>query len=316
MRFVHWLILAVSGGVVVVCGCSDAGKDQTPPAGEVFVSIPPQATFVETIAGGRVRVRCLLEPGDSPATYSPPMKQMVALDGARLYLRIGVPFENALAGRIDTSDGRPRVVDVTRGIEKRMMRSAGGHGDDHDHAHHGAPDPHVWLSPRRVKRIATNIAEALIAVDEEHAETYRSNLRRFRAELDALDDELSETLAPLAGEKMYVYHPAFGYLAADYGLEQVPVEIEGKEPSYKRIVALAEQACRDGVRVVFVQPQFSDSAARALADAIAQRCRRQGRNVSIAVVPLDPLARDYVANMRRMANTLRAKLSGEGAPTP
>ncbi|MFW6132843.1 MAG: metal ABC transporter solute-binding protein, Zn/Mn family [Planctomycetota bacterium] len=304
-RGLTWCWLAV---LTLAGGCSD---EPPPGAGEVFVSIPPQATFAERIAGDRATVTVLLSGGDSPATYSPSMKQMVALDNAVLYFRIGVPFENALVGKIDTADGRPRIVDVTDGIDKRRMKTGHEpHAGDHDHHDHaGAPDPHVWLSPRRVKTIAANMAEALIAVDAEHAEYYRRNLRDLQADLDALDRELSETFAPVAGQKMYVYHPAFGYLAEDYGLEQVAVELEGKEPAKKRVAALADRAAREGVRVIFVQPQFSDRAARALAEAVEQRRRQQGRPASVAVVALDPLAGDYFANMRRMARRIRDALT-------
>lgn len=304
------LLAAVLPGVWLH-GCGDGPAEER----VAFVSIPPQAYFAERIAGDRFKVVPLLGPGDSPATYSPPMKQMVELDHAALYLRIGVPFEQALLPKIDTSDGRPRIVDTSRGVAMRSMkpRDADHDHDHHDHGHeHGARDPHIWLSPRRVQTVAATMAEAFIAADPEHAEEYRRNLEAFQADLDALDRELEETLGPLAGQKIYVYHPAYGYLAEDYGLVQEPVEIEGKQPSEKRIGRIAENAVGDGVRVIFVQPQFSDESARTLADEMERLYRADGRDVSVAVVPMDPLARDYLANMRTLAGRIRDALSGGG----
>ena len=147
----------------------------------------------------------------------------------------------------------------------------------------GRPDPHIWLNPLLVKTQARTICDALVELDPQHAADYRKNLAAFEADLDRVHAEIAATLAPLKGRELFVFHPAFGYFADAYGLKQVPVEIEGKEPTAKQLAELIARAKADHVKVIFVQPQFSRKSAEAIAQAIggARRAdRRPGAGLS------------------------------------
>jgi zinc transport system substrate-binding protein len=292
----------------------------------VFTSILPQEYFVERIGGERVEVEALVKPGSSPATYEPTPRQMAALSEARLYFRIGVPFENALLPNIEETMKGLRIVDTRKGITLRAMKAhhhhgeqedaSGdhregeheeedhdghehheGHGEGEDHQHDGGNDPHIWLNPRLVKLQAQTIAEALIEIDPGGKDVYKSNLAAFLKDLDVLDANLAEALAPVKGKTFLVFHPAWGYFADAYGLEQEPIEIEGKEPSAMQLARIIEEAKEEGVRVIFVQPQFSQASAKQIAEAIGG-----------AVVPIDPLARDYITNLEAVATKVGALL--------
>ncbi len=290
----------------------------------VFVSIPPEAYFVERVGGGRVRVSVLVGPGQEPHNFEPTPKQLVQLGKARIYFAIGFPFEDTLVRKISATFRNLRFVNIRQGVSLRYMLAGGGHhhhGPDGEGAHpgeaagehdgnHGAetehargyPDPHTWMSPRNVKIMARNIAHALEAADPAGADLYRANLRRFLADLDAVDREIATALAPVKGREVLVFHPAFGYFTEAYGLKQVAVELGGRAPTARRLAELIARARRDRVRVIFVQPQFSTRTAKAVAKAIHG-----------AVVPMDPLARDYLDNLRSMARKVRDAL---GAPQP
>jgi zinc transport system substrate-binding protein len=250
----------------------------------VFVSILPQKTFVERVGGEHVQVSVLVGPGQSPATYEPTPQQMAALSRAHVLFRIGVPFETSLLGKIARLNPDLRIIDTRRGVTLLPMEA-----DDHDHDH-GGMDPHIWLDPQRVKIQAQTIADALTEFDPAHAADFAANLAAFQAELDALDAELAAALAPLRGKKLMVFHPSYGYFAARYGLTQLAVEAAGKSPPPRQIARWIEAARENGVKVIFVQPQFDDRTARAIAEAIDG-----------AVIPLDPLAADFAANLRRIA---------------
>lgn len=274
---------------------------------EVFVSIPPQAYFVERVGGEHVSVSVLVAPGQEPHTFRATPKQVVALSRARLYFTVGVPFEERLVPKLEGREGLT-VVDSIQGIERHAM---GEHGHDHGADHEGAeeprghddggaaPDPHVWLSPPLIKIQAQNIAEALIAADPGNAEAYREGLEAFTQEIDATHARLTAVLAPFRGQAFYVFHPAFGYFADAYGLKQEAVEAEGKAPTPKRLSELMRRARDDGVRIIFVQPQFDKRAARSVADAIGG-----------AVVPMDPLAGDVLKNLQDMASAVEMSLKG------
>jgi len=297
------LILAALAAAAFA-GCSKRQPDQQAGLG-VFVSILPQKYFVERIGGDHVNVEVMVGPGQSPATYEPTARQMTGLAAARIFFRIGVPFERGFIERIaGTFDGLA-IVDTSRGVPLRRIEQPhdnhdadAGH-DDHDHHDHAnGADPHIWLNPRLVKIQADTICAALSEADPEHAADYERNRDAFKAELDALDAELTQALEPVKGHTLFVFHPAFGYFADAYGLKQEAVETGGKEPSARRLVALIEDAKRQNIRVIFVQPQFSGRAARSIAEAIDG-----------AVVPMDPLAYDYVENLRRMAQQVAGALA-------
>lgn len=262
----------------------------------VFVSVVPQETIVARIGGDRVRVQALVQPGQSPHAYEPTARQIAALAEADLYVRIGVGFEDAWMTRLQGANPGMRILDSREGIALRPD-DPGHHHDhaDHDHHHHDPDgmDPHIWTSPTRVKQMGLVIRDALTALDPEHAATFASNYDHFAAELDALDARIRARLAGVEPRRFMVYHPAWGYFADDYGLEQVAIEREGKEPGARALAALIEQARREGIRVIFVQPQIDPSAARRVAEAI---------DGEVAVI--DPLAGDYFENLQRVADLI------------
>lgn len=277
----------------------------------VFTSILPQEYFVERIGGDRVEVLALVTPGSSPATYEPTPRQMAALSEAKIFFRIGVPFENAFVPKLEGAAEGLRIVDTREGITLRQMKvrhhhnGAGDEGHTHEgeahhkghHEHAVGTDPHVWLSPRLVKVQARTIADALIELDPAGKAAYEQNLAAFLKDLGTLDAHLVDALAPVKGKTFMVFHPAWGYFADAYGLEQEPIEIEGKDPSGRQIARMIEVAKDEDVRVIFVQPQFSTKSAKRIAEAIGG-----------AVVPIDPLARDYAGNLERVAAAVREAL--------
>jgi len=290
-----------------------AGSDRASPevALEVAVSIPPLAWLVERLGGDRVTTQVLLPPGSSPATYEPSPRQVVALDRARLYVAVGhpdFPFERRLLDRLLAHRRSLPVVALTSGLGELALRH--GHGEENDRPRNpgktrsvGDPeiDPHVWVAPETMAAAAEPVARALAEVDPEGADTYRRNLAALRREIEQLDRELEALLGDLPHRRFWVYHPAWGYLARQYGLEQMALEAGGKELSPARLVRLVERARQEGVSVIFVQRGFSDRAARALAAETGAR-----------VEVLDPLAYDWPENLWSVATRLREALTTEG----
>lgn len=252
-----------------------------------IVSIPPQAYFVERVGGAHVAVEVLAGPGQSPHAYEPTARQIASLRKAQVYFRIGAEFEKGLLRKVMAVNGTMAIVDTREGIALRASGNAGG-----------MPDPHIWLDPKRAKVQAATIAGALCRLQPGGRETFQENLRAFQDDLDRVDRKIADLLAPFRGGVFYVFHPAFGYFGDSYGLTQAAVETGGKEPSPKQLAALINRARREGVRIIFVQPQYPRHNAEAVARAVGG-----------AVAPLDPLARDYLNNLEVMAETLRQGLA-------
>ena len=234
---------------------------------------------------------------------------MAALAEADLYVRVGMSLEDAWLPRIRATNARLQVLDARDGIRLRPS-DAGQAVDDHadapadrdhadqDHADHedhdhGAMDPHVWTSPPLVKAMGAPIRDALIALRPAQAAVFNANYERLAADLDALDAEIRARLAAVKDRRFMVFHPGWGYFADTYGLTQVAIEYEGKEPGARALAALIDAARASGVKVVLVQPQFSPRAAQQVAVAIGGR-----------VESVDNLSQDYFGALRRITDLI------------
>jgi len=297
----RWKIIISLWFLMGIAIPSMAASDRLP----VFVSVLPQQYFVQQIGGDHVDVQVMVQPGASPATYEPRPRQMTALAGARLYFSIGVAFESVWLDKIMAANPAMTLVRTDAGILKIPM-AAHHHGEEAHHegeenhgesSHDGILDPHIWLSPPLVRQQAGTILSALTAADPGRSKDYDANYRRFVAAIDDLDRDLKTLFSGKEGLPFMVFHPAWGYFAQAYGLTQVPIEIEGKDPKPAQLQVMIENARAQGIRVVFVQPQFSVKRAELVA-------REIGGQVAFA----DPLAPDWLTNLRAVAGKFKAAL--------
>jgi len=259
-----------------------------------FVSILPLSCLVEQIAGGLVTVHVMVDPGKSPATYDPTPGQMTDLLEADIYFAVGsLPFEQRLLRKIHEANRSLNIVITAKEVEPRIIDQVYDHKHDRDGIH-GPVDPHIWLAPPLLKIMADEICKSLVQIDGSHADTYRGNLDRLLSKIDAVHKSIEEALKPYAGRSIFVFHPAFGYFADTYGLKQVSIEVGGKSPSPRQIEDIIQRARAEGVQIIFVQPQFDSRSAKAVAEAIDG-----------VVVPMDPLAKDVLANLKEMADKIK-----------
>jgi len=257
----------------------------------IFVSIVPQKYFVERIGGDRVKVEVMVKPGESPATFNPNPKKMSRLSQAKLYFSIGVPFETVWIERIQSIHPNLQLVPLHDNTHKAEV-----HGHDEHHSH-GSHDPHIWTSPAKVKVMAQKIKDTLTRIEPEQEKYFAANLQAFTSDLNALDKDIRRILARSDNRRFMVFHPAWSYFAEDYGLEQVAIEAEGKEPGARALQQIIEKGKRHGIKVIFVQKQFSLSIAQSIAKMIGATVRE-----------MDPLAEDYLANMRKTAKAISGAL--------
>ena len=303
-----WIALAVCAGLLLLSNNGAANKRMV-----VFVSIAPQKYFVQQIGKDLVDVQLMVPPGADPHAYEPKPLQMIAISRAKLYLAIGGAFEDAWLKRISAANPQMKVVYTDGGIAKLPMAAhhdaVQAHNQDrtppagssdtqeiHRHAQSGL-DPHIWLSPPLVKIQARTITNALQGLDPAHRSVYEANYGQFAASIDALDRQLKHLFAGKQGMQFMVFHPAWGYFAHAYGLQQLPIEFEGKAPKPAQLREVIEHARAKGIKVIFVQPQFSVKRAELVA-----------REIGGQVVFADPLAEDWLANMRRIAERFEAAL--------
>jgi zinc transport system substrate-binding protein len=295
LRIVGLLILALL--LLAACGGSEAEPSAATAVPEsaaaveetavaeplqVTVSILPQKYFVERIAGDHAVVTVMVPPGESPATYEPKPDQLTALSQAAVYFRIGVPFENAWMERFAGVNSAMPIVDTREGANVRYWEDAPD-----------KPDPHIWLSPVEVKVQAQTIKDSLAELDPNNAADYQANLDAFLADIEALEADIRQTLEGVTDRKFIVFHPAWGYFARDFGLEMIPIEVGGQEPSAAELAGLITRAQAENIKVIFAQPEFSTSAAETIANQIGGE-----------VLLISPLNPDWLNNLRNVATTL------------
>lgn len=243
----------------------------------VMVSILPQVEFVKRIGGDKVNVMEMIPPGFSPATYDPSPDQLRKLQDANIYFRIGhIPFEKAQMEKLEKLNPKMKVVDTSEGIS--LLE--GG-------------DPHIWLSPKQVKIQAGHIYDALVEYSPESKDYFTQNYNQFIKDLEKLDQKLKNSFAPIKGQKILVFHPAFGYLADSYGFLQEVIEVEGKDPTPSQLQKIINKARNENVKVIFVQAQFSTKSAEAIA-----------QEIDGVVMQINPLAKNYFTNLENMAETI------------
>jgi len=299
IRFSTWIIF----GVAFLAGTASNGADRPI---EIVVSILPQQEIVERIGGQEVAVTVLIPPGRSPATFEPSPRLMASVFDADLLLPLGLPFERTVIARIHdiqpdlpSCDASPKPrpgVSTAEAIHHKAL-------DQQEPNHSHGPDPHFWLNPRRTIEYAGQVCRCLCQTRPESCQTFTANLADYTEALEASDRRIADRLAPFTGRILFVFHPAFGHFANRYGLRQVAIENEGKNPTGRHLGRLIEDAKKRGVGVIFVQPQFAATGAQAVAAA-----------VGADLVELDPLAPDLLANLERIADRIARAFEAEGDP--
>lgn len=282
--FLFYLIFSFAG-----CRPSSVGGKK-----EVTVSILPQKYIVERIADSLFQVNVMMPPGANHETYEPTPLSMKSLANSKIYFSLGwLDFERTWTSRFADLSPDMKIVNTS---ESGDLLTYEGHGHG-DVSHTSGIDPHTWLSPRFIKLQAERIANSLSELDTAHADLFKANLLRFRARLDSIDTVYSRLFKPMKGAKFLIYHPALGYFARDYGLVQVSLETEGKEPSAVHLSELIEVARKEKIHSILVSKEFDSRNAETLA-----------REIDGKVIVFDPMAGDLLDNLDRIARILSNKM--------
>ena len=271
--------------IAILCGGCTSRR---PADGEpLYVSILPLRSLVQGIVGDDFDIEVLVPPGASPETFEPTPRQFVGLNKARMVFNVGlIDFENTLLAKVEDQE---KVVNLSRGIE--LIAGTCSHGS-HGHTHTHGIDPHVWTSPRALQKMAENAYEAIRKAYPDSVK-YETNYRLLQQELKALDERTAARIAASDVEYFIIYHPALTYYARDYGLRQIAIEADGKEPSAKQLTQIIRQAREDGVRRILYQSQFPASAVEVIA-----------RDIDAEYVEVDPLREDVIANIEEITGII------------
>ncbi len=280
------------GIAALLCSCIDTGNTNKSDKGEIFVTIAPLRQLVGGITGDDFDIEVLVPKGASPESFEPTPKQFIALNRASKVFVVGlIDFENNLVSKIREQE---KVVNLSQGIDLIAGSCS------HNHAHHNCThsshahgiDPHIWTSPAALKVMAENAYSAIVA-DYPDSAKYKTNYEHLVARLDSLDNSVRTICESADTRQFIIYHPALTYLARDYGLEQISVEHEGKEPSAKRLATIIDGARTNGAKRIFYQSTYPRSTVEVIAE-----------DIGAEPVEIDPLREDIFINIEEIVRTI------------
>jgi zinc transport system substrate-binding protein len=270
------------------CNSKKAKIDET--ENYITVSILPQKTFVEKIAGEDFKVNVLIPPGTSPAAYTLLPSQLEEISKSVIWFRMGyIGFEHSWKDKIEQANTKMKVVDLSEGLDL-IAQGTMQHGD---HVHPVGVDPHIWLSPILVKQMAKRILDELSVLNPGQSAKYKTNYLEFVKEIDQLNIEISNKLKPFEGRKIIVFHPSLSYFVRDYGLLQFSLESGGKEPTPQRMTELIDLAKNENIKVMYIQGELDRDHARVFAEEV--------NGEVIQVRPLDPA---WAENLMEITNII------------
>jgi len=253
---------------------------------KISVSIIPQKTFVEAIGKELVDITVIIPPGYSPSNYAPTAKQIIDFSRSSVYFTIGVPAESSnILPKMAKNAPHVKIVSLQEAVDKVYQPR---------YFNENERDPHIWLSPRRVKVMVEVIRDYLCSLDPENDLYYRENAQNFLNKLTMTHQHLNETLSTIENKGFFCYHPSFGYFADDYGLTMYALEENGKEASPKRIAEMAAFARENNYKVIFYQAEIDSSQTDSFAHEINGKALK-----------LDPLSADYINNLLSMGQIFK-----------
>lgn len=273
----------------------------------IAVSVAPQKYLVQKLAGEHANVRVMIKPGQSPTTWDPSPREMAQFSSTDLLFCVGVPFENVWLPRLRNNFPNLKVRDPRQQIELRPLQEHNHHNETHHVQAEPTDqilDPHIWLDPLLDIQMAENMLHALKEIDPAHQQDYQRRFEQLRHEFTQLHLEIEELLHPYQEHTFMVFHPSWGYFAERYHLQQMAIELSGKEPKGANLAQITHQAQHNGITAIFIQTQFSQKAATTIADQIGAQ-----------VITLDPLAEDLPFMLRTTAQKLSQALEASCPPS-
>ncbi|EOD01500.1 metal ABC transporter solute-binding protein, Zn/Mn family [Caldisalinibacter kiritimatiensis] len=294
MKFIKYILAGITLFIVIsFIGCTvDTVDNSKEDKLTVAVAIVPEEEFVKAVAGDLVDIVTMIPPGNSPANYKPSPREIEKFSRASIYFSMGVPTEEAnIIPKAKVFNKNLKIVSLA---EKVGVVYPHRYFDNNTT---GRRDPHIWLSPKRVKVMIEVIRDELSELDPKNKSIYFKNASKYINKLDTIDEEIKATFKEVNNKSFIVYHPSFGYFAEDYGLEMVAIEKSGKKATAKEVQRVVELAKEKGIKVIFYQAEFDNEQAEIIANEI------DGKVIEVA-----PLAPNYIENLKVITDTFKQAL--------
>ncbi|MFC4778871.1 metal ABC transporter substrate-binding protein [Paenibacillus sp. GCM10023252] len=267
---------------MLAAGCGSNNEQKKEEEGKdgdklkVVTSFYPMYEFSKQVAGEHAEVIVLIPAGVEPHDWEPTAKDMAAIKEADVFVYNGIVEGWAEQSLESAANDKRIVVEASKGIQLMEGEEHGHEGEEHageGHEEEHGLDPHVWLSPVLAQQEVLAIQEALVKADPEHAADYKKNAEAYIAKLKSLDEAYQSGLADVKRKEFVTQHAAFGYLAKEYGLTQVPIAglSPDQEPSPEQMAEVVKFAKEHDVKTIFFETLVDPKIAQTIADEISAK---------------------------------------------
>jgi len=277
------VILIIVSGVLGYLALRNSSPNSSNGKIGVVVSIGPEMEWANAVGGDKVDVTLMVPANADPHTYEPLPNQLTQVSNAKIYVEIGSPleFETNYMDKIRATNPNMLIVNASQGIQL-IPNSAENETD--------TMDPHDWVDPKNAKIMVNNIYNGLVQVDPADKDYFQKNREQYLHQLDELDRNTTDLLKGKQETDILVYHPAFGYYAKDYNLNQVGAMINDEEPSPQRIAMMVNVAKQNNITVVYSEPQYDPKFMQSIASQVGAQ-----------VLTVNDLDEHYLQNMKNVA---------------
>lgn len=275
---------------------SSCSQQKLPPKNLVICSLIPHQFLAKQITVPEVEIEVLAKEFDNPHLYEPTPSQVKSALPAQLWFASGEGFEKKAIAAISSQNPNLQVLDLRNSVHLLPIPDDHHHGSHHHH-HHDLYDTHIWLSPKRLIKQAEAIRDAMRQAYPEYSEQFKQNAKTLITHLNALDVRLKKQLAPYKGKVLLVSHPAFTYFCDDYGLEQMSLESEGKDPTPQEQTKLMEVIVKKDIKHLFTMPQYPQKGVEQFA-----------KKMNLSYSEINPYLYDVIQNLQEISKEIQKHL--------
>ncbi len=281
-------VLFIMLGVMSGCGERERKGDV------VSVSILPVKYFIDRLTDNALEVNVMVPQGASHGTYSPSARQMQRLSDSGIYFRIGyLGYEQAFIRRLNELNPEMKEVNLSNHVELIRGKPI-VHGD---HLHESGVDPHIWMSPAVMLSLLPVFKDVLVEAYPEFQEAVEVNYPSLYADVERVHLQMQEITQSISQKRFLIFHPALTYLARDYGMEQVSIEHEGKEPSPGQLSQLIREARAETIPIIFIQEEYDQRNAELVAEETGAQ-----------IIQINPLSYDWMKEMNDLMEVFKQYL--------
>ncbi|VDG98021.1 Probable zinc transport system zinc-binding lipoprotein AdcA precursor [Lysinibacillus sphaericus] len=310
--------------VLGACGKKDDSNGSKADDGklEVYTTVYPLQYFTERIGGDTVSVKSIYPAGTDEHSFDPTQKEMMKLADSDLFFYVGLGLEGFVENAEKTlKNQHVKLLPTGDHIDQSKLMEDHHHESDeeehgHEHEHEGDEhsegntDPHVWISPVLSMDLAKAVRDGLTEQAPENKELYEKNFEALKSDLGSLDKEFATMVNQAASKKFFVSHAAFGYLANEYGLEQISIAglNTQNEPSQKELAHIVEEAKEAHVKTILFEQNVSSKLTKVVQNEIGADSAIL-HNLSVLTKEDIANKEDYFSLMKRNIQVLSEALN-------